>query len=86
MTVPELAPFAAVSPGYVVPPHPPPAAPARCSFPPPAGGFGRSDSASDASPPAATPTQQITCLKSHNKEPVECFDLFCLTSVCCLLF
>lgn len=68
IAVPELAPPAAVSPGYVVPPHPPPAAPARCSFPPQAGGFGRSDSTSDVSLPAVTPTQQIVCLKCHNKK------------------
>lgn len=68
--VPELAPSAAVSPGYVVPPHPPPAAPARCSFQPPADGFGHSGSTSDVSLPAVTPTQQIVCLKCHNRKHV----------------
>lgn len=66
--VPEPARSAAVSQGCVVPPHPLPAAPASCSYPPPAGGFGRSGSASDASPPAATPTHKNHDQKRWSKD------------------
>lgn len=59
-TLPEPAAPAAVSPGSVEPPRPPPAAPPKRSFPPPAGGFGCSSSASDASLPAAAPAQEAT--------------------------
>lgn len=69
MIVPERAPPAAVSPGCVVPPHPPPAAPARCSFPPPAGGFGHSVVASDVFLPAATPTRQTTTRNKTEGKP-----------------